>query len=161
MRKEPGRGRIGKPTDDFEDDETGDRGDEAATSAAAAATAGVSPAHNVEGVARKFIEAWEDQQAEVDAINDQAKEDGRPYRDEIKQIKKAAAEEGVPKKVLSALFTRRRKLRQANAIITKLSEEQADNYTDLMLALGDDFMTNTPLGLHAAEKAAKATRARR
>lgn len=170
MVKTEGRGgRTGKPVDDFEDDRTGDTGDDAATKRAVEAvataatgthTAGGGANETLETKAERYILDIEGQQDEVDAIDAQAKIDKRPYRDEIAAIYKAAAEDNIPKKVLRALVTRRRKLAQAAAIATKLNEEQADNYKELADALGEDFMTNTPLGLHAAEKVKPSSRKR-
>lgn len=107
--------------------------------------------------AQEFLDALDGQQAELDAIDEEARKRKQPFKDEMKGVFSAAAEERIPKKVLRALFSYRRKLGQAGRIPTKLNDEQRSDYRMLKEALGD-FM-DLPLG-QAAVAAAKPARAR-
>ncbi|MBI1359850.1 MAG: hypothetical protein GC155_06140 [Alphaproteobacteria bacterium] len=156
--------RKGKPVDDFEDDQTGDKGDAQAQGGFDDADdRGIGDNSDDDGVveltrlaeqAKPLLEAHAEQQSEIDAIMEEARERCQPYRDEQKAIIKAAAEgrdgrAGVPKKVFRSLITCRRYGEKQSLIPTKLNEDDRELYTPLVEALGADFM-RTPLGEAAA-----------
>jgi len=126
----------------------------AAGTGAASATEKGRNEETVPEAAKRYLEALDEQQAEIDAIMEEAREKCQPYRDEMKAIKKAGAEKGIPKKVLGSLFAYRRNLDKASRAGSKLGDEHRADYVDIKEALGD-FM-NLPLGLAAVEAAGKA-----
>jgi hypothetical protein len=72
--------------------------------------------------------------------------------DEIKAIKKAAAEAGIPKKVFSAKLRERSLLRKADAVRGTLSEEQQEFFDEVTVKLGELSESIGPLGQAALEK---------
>lgn len=165
--------RAGQPAnDDFQDDQTGDTGDDAGAIAAAEAAAGVSggsgagvkPGANTLGAQRDKLkshaEAWEEQQREIDAIMDEAKERCQPYKDEQKAIAKAAAEgsadePAIPKQIFKASLTIRRFEAKKGRTVRKLNEDQRDELMALAETEGAQGLIPLPLYEWAIEGAAK------
>jgi hypothetical protein len=172
MTRGTGRGRTGKPVDDFQDDQTGDRGDDAATEAAKEAVAESTLGHNsgetaktgldLGSQAKKLqdsIESWEGQQAEIDAIMDEAKERCQPYKDEQKAIAKACAEgsadeAAIPKQVFKAAIIIRRNEAKKERTLRKLNDDQRDEVLALADSMPEDFIP-LPLGQWALRQAEK------
>lgn len=180
--------RGGKPLDDFQDDRTGDRGDDAATAAAAAAVGDEDDADDDEGEdegpaapvpgkghnsgktgndlgskADKLdsaVKAWEDQQAEIDAIMDEAKERCQPYKDEQKAIAKATAEgsetePAIPKQVFKAAIIIRRHEAKKHRTLRKLNDDQRDELMALAETEGREGLVPLPLYEWAIEQKTK------
>jgi len=84
-----------------------------------------------------FVRAVEEQQGAIDAIMAKAKQDCQPYRDEIKAIKKAAAEADIPKKPFSAKIRERTLRRKADTVDAALSDEHKTIFAEISLKLDD------------------------
>jgi hypothetical protein len=81
----------------------------------------------------------------MDEIMRKAREDCQPHVDDLKELKKEAAEAGgVPKKVFSAMLAKRRALRKAENADHALSDEQKETFEQLEHALG--MLAGLPLG---------------
>lgn len=87
------------------------------------------------GKAQDFVSRIEACQAEIDAIMAKAKEDCQPHRDDIKEIKDEALNEGFKEKPFNAVV-RKRKLESKIADVPKhMDEAQTHDYGQLCLAL--------------------------
>jgi hypothetical protein len=84
----------------------------------------------------------------MDEIMRKAREDCQPHVDDLKELKKEAAEAGgIPKKVFAAMLGKRRALRKAENADHALSDEQKLTFEQLELALG--LLRALPLGAAA------------
>jgi hypothetical protein len=91
------------------------------------------------------VSAYESVQDIIDAAMLRARESCQPHRDDLKQIKKDAADEGhIPKKVFAAKLRERRLKRQADAIRQKLDMTDQETFDQLSSALGE--LRDLPLG---------------
>jgi hypothetical protein len=94
---------------------------------------------------KSMVVECEEHDEAMEEIMRKAREACQPHVDEIKAIKKRAAEENhVPKKVFSAALRERKLLRKAGAVRGSLSDEQADTYDHVKHALG--MLADMPLG---------------
>ena len=116
--------KRGKPTDDGKVLDSEDAEGEGAS---------MAPATNGYDGARMmaFIEEYEETQAKIESIMDEAKTQCQPWRQEQPKILKRAAEEGFSKKEFRAHLTRRRKQYEADHAADSLDLEQRANF-DLM-----------------------------
>jgi ribosomal protein L12E/L44/L45/RPP1/RPP2 len=83
-----------------------------------------------------FVAEIEDEQSKIDEIMKNAAAACQPHIDQIKAIKKEAAEAGIPKKPLSAKVRERTLLRKAETCRGVLSEEQRDIFDEITQKLG-------------------------
>lgn len=91
------------------------------------------------------VSAFENVQGDIDQIMADARAECQPHRDDLKQIKKDAAEQGhIPKKVFAAKLRERRLKRQADAIRKKLDMADQGTFDQLSSALGE--LRDLPLG---------------
>ena len=86
---------------------------------------------------KQFVAEIEDEQAKIDEIMRNAQVACQPHLDQIKAIKKEAAENGIPKKPLSAKMRERSLKRRAEAVSDSLSEEQKEIFLEISMKLGD------------------------
>ena len=93
---------------------------------------------------QSFVDRVENVDAKIDEIMEKAKKDCQPHRDDIKEIKNDASDEGLAKKPFNALLRRRKLLRKAEAVEDALNEQQKDDFIHMAHALGD--LADTPLG---------------
>lgn len=84
-----------------------------------------------------YVRSIEEEQASIEAIKAKAAADCQPHIDQIKEIKKAAAENDIPKKPLSAKLRERSLLRKAENVADDLSEDQKEIFLEVSLKLGD------------------------
>lgn len=73
--------------------------------------------------------------------------------DDIKEIKKDAKDNGLPKKLLNAILKKRANEREADDLVKEFDPEEQDLFEQLQLALG--MLADTPLGQHALNQAEK------
>lgn len=83
-----------------------------------------------------FFAEVEQEQAAIDEIMVKAVQACQPHRDQQKEIIKAAAEAGVPKKVFKAKLNERRFLTKAELADSALSDEQKEIFAQVSLKLG-------------------------
>jgi hypothetical protein len=93
-----------------------------------------------------FVAEIEDEQFKIDEIMSNAAAACQPHVDQIKAIKKEAAEAGIPKKPLSAKLRERGLRRKADKCREVLSEEQRDIFDEISLKLNDLAESLGPLG---------------
>ncbi len=74
----------------------------------------------------------------------------QPDRDDIKVIKRQAAEAGIPKKELSAVIRKRRLLKKAEHVHESLNETKQETFDQIQFALG--MLADLPRGRAALEK---------
>lgn len=86
-----------------------------------------------------FVAEIEDEQAKIDEIMKNAAIAAQPHLDQIKAIKKEAAEAGIPKKPLAAKIRERGLRRKADACRETLSEEQRDIFDEISQKMDDLF----------------------
>jgi len=91
------------------------------------------------GQLKQFVEEIEDEQAKIDEIMKNAQAACQPHVDEIKRLKKEAAEAGIPKKPLAAKLRERGLRRKADGCREILSDEQRDIYDEISQKLDDLF----------------------
>ncbi len=96
------------------------------------------------GKVKRYVREIEAEQTEIDGIMADARASCLPHAEEIAKLKKAAAENGIPKKELAAALRYRRLEAKKQAIRSGLHEEQRDTYDQIQQALGD--YAETPLG---------------
>jgi hypothetical protein len=84
-----------------------------------------------------FVKSIEAESAEIDTIMADAAAACQPHIDQIKEIKKAAAEAGIAKKPLSAKLRERSLLRKADKCRNTLSEDQRDLFDEITKKLGE------------------------
>lgn len=101
-----------------------------------------------EGQLRGFVEEIENEQAAIDEIMRNAQVACQPHLDQIKAIKKEAAEAGIPKKPLAAKLRERGLSRKAEKCRDALTEDQQAIFDEISLKLGD-----LPLFKAAADQA--------
>jgi hypothetical protein len=82
-------------------------------------------------VLNETIEAVEEHLAAISKINADAKVACQPHIDQIKALKKAAAEAGIPKKPLSAKIRQRGLLRRAEKVAASLSDAQRETLAEI------------------------------
>lgn len=87
-----------------------------------------------------FVQRIESVQAEIDEIAQKAKDEQAPHRDDIKEIKREAADAGLPRKELNAIIQQRKLERKAAGVPENLTEEQREQF-DLMIGC----LAGTPL----------------
>ncbi len=90
-----------------------------------------------ETLLKGYINSIEEEEARINAIMEAAAKQCQPHIDEIKSIKKAAAENGIPKKPLSAKLAERKFLRKAEGVTDALNDDQKDVFAEISLKLGD------------------------
>lgn len=90
-----------------------------------------------EALLKGYVNSIEEEAAKIAAIMEAAAKQCQPHLDEIKAIKKAAAENGIPKKPLSAKLAERKLLRKAEHVADGLSDDQKDIFAEISLKLGD------------------------
>lgn len=90
-----------------------------------------------EGQLKSFVAEIEAEQAEIDEIMSNAKAACQPHIDEIKRLKKEAAEAGIAKKPLSAKLRERGHKRKAETCRETLSDEQRDVFDEITKKLGE------------------------
>jgi nucleotide-binding universal stress UspA family protein len=100
---------------------------------------------------QSFMERIGAVQTNIDEIMAAAKEECAPLREDIAAIKREAHDAGIPRMEFNAVITERRAIARVEAIREKMSEEQADNFDKLKLALGD--LADTDLGRAARRTA--------
>lgn len=88
---------------------------------------------------KDFVAEIEDEQAKIDEIMRNAAIACQPHIDQIKAIKKEAAENGIPKKPLAAKLRERGLRRKADACRETLSEEQRETFDEISQKLDDLF----------------------
>jgi hypothetical protein len=94
---------------------------------------------------KSMVAECEEHEEAMEKIMRDAREACQPHVDEVKAIKKRAAEEnGVPKKVFSAALRERKILRKAETVRSTLSDDQAETYDQVKHALG--MLADMPLG---------------
>ena len=86
-----------------------------------------------------FVAEIEDEQAKIDEIMRNAQIACQPHIDQIKAIKKEAAEAGIPKKPLSAKLRERGLRRKADSCRETLSEEQREIFDEISQKMDDLF----------------------
>lgn len=86
-----------------------------------------------------FVAEIEDEQAKIDEIMRNAQIACQPHVDQIKAIKKEAAEAGIPKKPLSAKLRERGLRRKADSCRETLSEEQREIFDEISQKMDDLF----------------------
>lgn len=86
-----------------------------------------------------FVAEIEDEQAKIDEIMKNAQIACQPHIDQIKAIKKEAAEAGIPKKPLSAKLRERGLRRKADGCRESLSEEQREIFDEISQKMDDLF----------------------
>jgi len=91
------------------------------------------------GQLKQFVEEIEDEQLKIDEIMRNAQAACQPHVDEIKRLKKEAAEAGIAKKPLSAKLRERGLRRKADTCRETLSEEQRDVFDEISKKLDDLF----------------------
>lgn len=101
--------------------------------------------------ANKFVEAIEEQDDKIAEIMADAREACQPHKDQIKDIKNTAAEEGFAKKPLNAVLAKRKHLRKADNADVALNDGQKDDFEQIQHALG--MLAETPLGQSALQAA--------
>jgi uncharacterized protein (UPF0335 family) len=84
-----------------------------------------------------FVTEYEAEVTNIDAIMADAVLACQPHKDQMKEITKAAAEAGVPKKVFKAKLNERRHLRKAEQADHALSDEMKEIYAEVSQKLGD------------------------
>lgn len=99
-----------------------------------------------------FIERFEEEQAAIDKIMDQAKKDCANHREGQKTIKDEAADAGFRKQPFNAVLKERKLIRKANEIRAKMADDQTDDYDQMKHALG--MQMELPLGGSKAKAAA-------
>jgi len=92
-----------------------------------------------EGQLKGFVAEIEKEQAAIDEIMRNAQTACQPHLDQIKAIKKEAAEAGIAKKPLTAKLAERALRRRADAKRETLSEEQRAIFDEISQKLGDLF----------------------
>lgn len=90
-----------------------------------------------EAALKGFVAEYEDEQKKIDQIMRDAREACQPFVDQQKEIKKAAAEAGIPKKPFSAKIRERSLRRRADQVTDSLSEEQKAIFAEISAKLGD------------------------
>jgi type IV secretory pathway VirJ component len=105
-------------------------------------TTGTATIHSVvnginEALLKGYVESIEGENAKIEAIMEKARADCQPFVDEIKAIKKAAAENDIPKAPLSAKLRERALKRKADGCRTKLNEDQQSIFDEISAKLGD------------------------
>ena len=91
------------------------------------------------GQLKQFVEEIEDEQLKIDEIMKNAQAACQPHVDEIKRLKKEAAEAGIAKKPLSAKLRERGLRRKADHCRETLSEDQQHLYDEISQKLDDLF----------------------
>ena len=91
------------------------------------------------GQLKQFVEEIEDEQLKIDEIMKNAQAACQPHVDEIKRLKKEAAEAGIAKKPLSAKLRERGLRRKADHSRETLSEDQQHLYDEISQKLDDLF----------------------
>lgn len=86
-----------------------------------------------------FVAEIEDEQAKIDEIMGNAAVACQPHVDQIKAIKKEAAEAGIPKKPLGAKLRERGLRHKADRCREVLSEEQQSVFDEISQKLDDLF----------------------
>lgn len=99
----------------------------------------------------EIVDRIENIHSQIDEIMDEAKQRCSPLRKDIADIKdKAANENSIPKKALSAALRHRRLKRQAEEVSATLDDFQTETYEQILHKLGD--LAELPLGQAALEK---------
>lgn len=86
---------------------------------------------------KNFVSEIEGEQTEIDAIMEKAKAACQPHLDQIKAIKKEAAENGIEKKALVAKLRERSLRRRAEHVTDALSERQKEIFAEISAKLND------------------------
>lgn len=86
---------------------------------------------------KNFVSEIEGEQTEIDAIMEKAKAACQPHLDQIKAIKKEAAENGIEKKALVAKLRERSLRRRAEYVTDTLSERQKEIFAEISAKLTD------------------------
>lgn len=103
------------------------------------------------GDLKSFVERIENVQADIDAIAEAKKEEQAPLRDDMKELKREAADAGIARKELNSILAQRKDLKKAQARRSKLDEDQQATFDSY---IGD--LKDTPLGKFAFDMAAAA-----
>lgn len=107
--------------------------------------------------APQYVGRIEELQKQIDDIMDAAKKAAAPLREDIAEVKKEANENAnIPRKELNATIQKRRLLAKADAVTTKLSDVQKDNFDRIWGAFDD--LDDTPLGRAARKDGEEGTR---
>ena len=83
-----------------------------------------------------FVSEYESELEEINKIMSDAAIACQPHKDQMKEITKAAAEAGCPKKVFKAKMRERGYLRRAEGARDILSDEQREIYDEISKKLG-------------------------
>ena len=90
-----------------------------------------------EGQLKGFVSEIEAELDKINVIMKAAQENCQPHVDQIKAIKKGAAEAGIPKKPLAAKIRERGLKKKAETCRETLSEEQQEIFDQISAKLGD------------------------
>lgn len=88
---------------------------------------------------KQFVAEIEEEQSAIDEIMKNAQAACEPHVTRIKEIKREAAEAGIPKKPLAAKIRERGLRRKADACREVLSEEQRSVFDEISQKLDDLF----------------------
>ena len=108
--------------------------------------AGAAIGHNAPDMskAKEFIERIESVQGEINDIMAEAKARCEPKREDIKAIKKEAADTGIQRRPFNAVLAVRKAEAKAESIRANLDEDHQTFFDNLRHALGD--LADLPLG---------------
>lgn len=90
-----------------------------------------------EAALKGFVAEYEDEQEKIDKIMADAAIACQAHKDQQKEIKKAAAEAGIPKKPFSAKIRERSLRRRAERVTDALSEDQKAIFAEISSKLSD------------------------
>lgn len=108
-------------------------------------------AANSEGAKlQNYLNRMASLQADIDEIMDNAKEACAPIRDDMKELKKEAAEAGFEKAIFACHVAYDRSIAKAKRAGRKLSEKQRETYDQQRHSLGQ--LADLPLGNAALSK---------
>lgn len=99
-----------------------------------------------------FISEYEDEQAVIDKIMEDARVASQPHVDQMKAVAKEAAEAGIEKKAFKAKLRERSLRRKADHCRSVLSERQQEVFDEISLKLQDLANDIGPLGQAALDK---------
>lgn len=99
-----------------------------------------------------FVAEFEDEQASIDEIMENARIASQPHVDQMKAIAKEAAEAGIEKKAFKAKIRERALRRKADHCRSVLSERQQEVFDEISIKLKDLADDIGPLGKAALDK---------
>ena len=87
-------------------------------------------------LADKYLDEYDAQQKDIDAINAEAKENCEPLKREQNRIlEEAATEHGLTKKVMKTLLAARRAVGKYNGVAESLADKHKEEFADALKAL--------------------------